>query len=324
MQVTASLLTASAPGAIAVIGLFGEVEPLLARLAAAAGRHGAWPVGQRRLLEIKPIDEAVVIWLDPARALLMPHGGPWVVRRMLEHLATLGATLADPQVLEPRWRYPEAADHFEARVLAALARTESPLAIELLLDQPRRWQSSPGEREELLRDPATLARSARLDRLLDPPRVALVGPPNVGKSSLTNRLAGREVAIVADQPGTTRDSVGCHLLLGGVAVAWQDTPGLRETCDPLERQGVALSARLIEECECVLAITDAGHDWPALPRTPDLRIGSRCDLGRRGDVSLHVSAVTGEGIAELVAAIRETLIPSADLAHPGPWVIGGG
>jgi len=322
MPITASLLTATAPGAIAVIGLTGEVGPLLDRLAAEAGRSIEWTAGRCRLLDIALIDEALVVRLDDARALVMPHGGPLIVRRLLEHLAQRGATVRDARLLDAPTLYPEAADLAEAQMLAALARAESPLAMELLLDQPRRWREQAISAESLLADPETIARSARLDRLIDPPLVALVGPPNVGKSSLTNLLAGREVAIVADRPGTTRDSVGCRLLLAGLVVDWHDTPGVRETSDPLEREATALARGLIERCDCLVAVTDASHEWPALTRRADLLVCSRSDLGRRRDVALHVSAVSGEGVADLVVAIRNALVPEADLRHEGVWILG--
>lgn len=315
-MVVASLVTPFAPGAIAVVALTGEVGPLLERLSLDAGRRAAWPLGRCSLLALGDIDEAVVARIDDRRALVMPHGGPRIVERVLEHLARRGARIEHADSLHARDLHPEAVDDVEARMLATLARAESPLAIDLLLDQPRRWREGPA--------PVDLDRSRRLRRLIDAPRVALVGAPNVGKSTLTNLLAGRQASIVADLPGTTRDVVACRLELAGLAVVWHDTPGVRRGAEPLEREAIALAQRVVGHADCVVAMADALHDWPESDRTPDIRVASRADLGRRMDADLSVCAATGEGVNALVAAIRELLVPEADLRHPGPWVFDPG
>lgn len=321
MTVAFSLLTPPGPGAIAVLQLVGVVDPLLERLADEAGRSTTWVAGRPRLLEIGDIDEVVIVRLDARRAIIMPHGGPRIVRRLMEHLAEHGAIIDEPTWQDPEDLFPEAADRIEALMLLTLARCESPLGVDLLLDQPRRWQAHRASGLPLTEEDRT--RSQRLNRLLRPLHLVLLGPPNVGKSTLTNLLAGREVAITADLPGTTRDAVWCRLELAGLVVDWSDTPGVRDAADPLEREAVRLAALLVSACDLVIAVTDAFHDWPALAtptRQPVLWMASRCDLGRRDDVELQVSAATGEGVSELVAAIREKLVPQADLDHPGVWI----
>jgi hypothetical protein len=75
----------------------------------------------------------------------------------------------------------------------------------------------------------------------------------------------------------------------------------------------------MRSADLLIAITDATHSWPELPRSADLSISSRADLGARRDADLALSAVTGEGVEAIVATIRERLVPRADVVHPGPW-----
>ena len=129
--------------------------------------------------------------------------------------------------------------------------------------------------------------------------VVLLGPPNAGKSSLLNALVGRSAAIVAPQPGTTRDPIEVELDLGGVLVRVIDTAGLRDSSDPVESEGIARALARAERADLVLGIgQDSDHGW---------RVQTCIDLtgetgGEQGGVS-SVSSVTGEGIAELKARI---------------------
>jgi tRNA modification GTPase len=307
---TAILTTAAQPGPVAIIQLAGDVVPVLRAVTGVE----AWPVERLRLVDLAGIDEGLACRVDEQVAQLMPHGGPRVVQTLLAHLEEIGVRLEQPARLDPGLLYPEAGGPVEAMALAALARAASPMAIDLLLDQPRRWRTgdpvSPDDR----------ARSTRLDRLLEPPRVVLAGPTNVGKSTLSNALLGRSMSITLDRPGTTRDYTAGRIDLAGLVVTWHDTPGLRPTDDPIEARAIALSRSLIDRADLLVAMTDAGHEWPDLPRSPDLRVAGRCDLGRRADADLSVSATTGEGLPELARAVRDSLVPPDDLAHPGRWI----
>ena len=142
-------------------------------------------------------------------------------------------------------------------------------------------------------------------------RVVFVGPPNAGKSSLLNALAQREVAIVTDVAGTTRDLVEVNLDLRGVKVVVTDTAGLRRTEDKVERIGIERAVGAATRADLILHLTDpleqeAGSfdmDWPG----PVLRIATKSDLfaERAAEFDHHVSAKTGEGLPELIDAIAD-------------------
>lgn len=306
---TWQLLTpAGVPGGIAVIGVFGDVDAALARAGIAPV-----PVGAVAVRDLRGVDRGVVARWSETCAHLMPHGGVAIVRMLAEALTVRG--IAEQSIADPRKAYPEAADEVEAHMLAALARAASPMAIDLLLDQPRRWRECP------VPDAGSAARSRILNRLVDPPLVVGVGPANVGKSTLVNELAGRSVAAVADEPGTTRDHVGVTLDLGGLVVRYVDTPGLRADAGVTERDAASLALELVERADLVLVFADA---TAALNNAPPcgraLRVGLRADLGpAQGVTDVSVSVRQGMGLAELVTKVREALLPRSVLEHPGPW-----
>ncbi|MCP4729854.1 MAG: tRNA uridine-5-carboxymethylaminomethyl(34) synthesis GTPase MnmE [Roseibacillus sp.] len=159
-------------------------------------------------------------------------------------------------------------------------------------------------------------------------RVALVGRPNVGKSSLLNLLSRRERAIVTDLPGTTRDLLESEIVLDGVPITLLDTAGIRATCDAVEQLGIARSRDALASADLVLLLFDLAQGWSdddqalfaLIPEgVPCIRVGNKADLPLKADsvggpvsssVSLSVadvrlSAVTGEGEQDLVRAVLE-------------------
>ncbi|MEZ6234159.1 MAG: GTPase [Phycisphaerales bacterium] len=318
-----SILTPPEPGAIGVLHL---EAPDAATLEAIA-RQAAIPLpkpGGVRVGSIAGVDHGVVARWTATTLHLMPHAGPAIVRAIVGRLTEIGVGLAPAETIDARTLYPEAGDEIEARMLAALARAASPLAIDLLLDQPRRWRTR-GAASDPRRDPI-------LNRLIDPPLVAAVGPPNIGKSTLCNALAGRSVAIVADEAGTTRDHVGVLIDFGGIVVRYLDTPGLgsgslkaRADAPPEETAAVDITRHALHSADLVLRCGDATA--PPLDLAPDvasnaaiLTLALRADLAPPDFPHDHaVSAARGQGIDALAAAIRERLVPAAAIASPAPW-----
>ena len=155
-----------------------------------------------------------------------------------------------------------------------------------------------------------LAQSTRGTRMRDGYRVALVGAPNVGKSSLLNALAKREVAIVTDEPGTTRDLLELHLDLGGYPVILTDMAGLRRDPDRIEAIGIARARARAVESELRLLLTDSPEPLPsdiaALTLPGDLLVRTKSDLRpvatQPGEFS--ISALTGEGLSALLSEIE--------------------
>ena len=163
---------------------------------------------------------------------------------------------------------------------------------------------------------AHLADARRGERLRDGLSLVILGAPNVGKSSLMNALARRDVAIVSARAGTTRDVIEVHLDLGGYPVAIADTAGLRASEDEIEREGVRRAEARAAQADLRLVLLDA-TSWPEVPDEVRAMIGgesvlvlNKIDKQRPAGplaldgLPLHpISALTGEGIDALVAAL---------------------
>ncbi|MCU0688472.1 MAG: 50S ribosome-binding GTPase [Phycisphaerales bacterium] len=183
-----------------------------------------------------------------------------------------------------------------------------------------------------------------LARLLRPALVAIVGPPNIGKSSLLNALAGRTVALVADAPGTTRDSVGVGLIVDGLLVRYLDTPGLSDTPrDALDAEAQRAAHAVLARADLLLLAADARHpetlaSTRALARQalgqdasrPTIEVLLRSDLAHAATMAetdgsashgtpVATSSRTGQGLSALASAIRTTLLPDAALRDTTPW-----
>ena len=167
-----------------------------------------------------------------------------------------------------------------------------------------------------------LRKAAQGRRLREGLSIAIVGRPNVGKSTLLNRLAGTETAIVSPEAGTTRDVLREHLVLDGLPLTVIDTAGLRETIDPVEREGVRRAWASAAQAELVLYVADdraelTSQDESLLAQLPQdtrrLLLFNKCDLSGRaparivaddGSVSLRLSAAHEQGIALLIEEIK--------------------
>ena len=289
---------------------------------------------------------------------LQGHGGPVVLHEILRRCVELGARLAEPGEFTRRAFLNDRLDlaqaegvadlidaasaeaargaarslvgEFSARIDALVeSLTRLRMHVEACIDFPEE-EIDPADRE--VQRVALGAIRADLAELLDEAAqgavlregltVVLVGRPNVGKSSLLNRLAGEEVAIVTPVAGTTRDYVRATILLEGVPIHLIDTAGLRESGDEVERIGIARTWDAISKAGAAMLVTDAAqqereeesrilmHMPPGLPLA---RVTNKIDIaglapGRDAhgnEVHLRLSAKTGEGVAALRAWLLE-------------------
>lgn len=190
------------------------------------------------------------------------------------------------------------------RLLDALARIEAEIDFAAEEEVPATMVARVLPDLESLRAELTehLADSGRGERLRAGVTVAVIGAPNVGKSSLVNLLARREVAIVTAFAGTTRDVIEVQLDLGGVPVTLLDTAGLRETADPIEAEGVARARRRAAQADLRLHLIDAGVPGDATESEGTILVANKIDVAPDVRVPMGaepVSCLTGAGIAKL-------------------------
>jgi tRNA modification GTPase len=182
-----------------------------------------------------------------------------------------------------------------------------PLEVEALL-----LQQISQLRSEML---AALAGAPAAERLREGLEFVILGPPNAGKSTLLNALAGEDVAIVSEIPGTTRDTVGSRVDLGGVPVHLTDTAGLRETADMIEAEGVRRAMLRAGKADLIIAVAAAPEPvFEAVPAGVEvLKVVTKADLGGTlPDGVLAVSATTGAGMEELLGELAAAAVRLTD------------
>jgi tRNA modification GTPase len=163
----------------------------------------------------------------------------------------------------------------------------------------------------------------RGERLRDGYRIVIAGAPNAGKSSLLNALARRDVAIVSEEAGTTRDVIEVHLDLGGLPVIVTDTAGLREAEGAVEAEGIKRALARAGEADLVLWVVDAtAPQWDApdtlIAKTGKVSVLNKVDLVKSPQIAdgLAVSAKTGEGVAALVELLADRARDSLAVGEP--------
>jgi len=289
---------------------------------------------------------------------LQGHGGPVVLTLVLRRCLELGARLAEPGEFTRRAFLNDKVDLAQAESVADLidastvraarcalrslrgafseriarltqALTELRMLVEATLDFPEEEVDALETadsarrlaelREELLRVEQASEQGSLLREGM---HIVLAGQPNVGKSSLLNRLAGEELALVTEIPGTTRDAIRQSIDLDGVPAHVIDTAGLRDSADPVEKLGIARTWSAIEKADLVLLIMDCRSGETAadrrilerLPRAlPRVTVLNKIDLTdhppaketRDGSAFLWLSAKTGEGVELLRDALLQ-------------------
>ena len=270
---------------------------------------------------------------------LQAHGSPAVVDAVLGLLMTAGARLAEPGEFTRRAVENDRVSLWEAEGLADLLAAET----EAQLDQAQRaLGGSLREMAETLRrvllraegllaatidfadeevpvdvGPEVLALLREADALIVQEidgthvaervrqgfEVAIVGAPNVGKSTLLNAIARRDAAIVSEVAGTTRDVIEVRQDLWGVPVTWLDTAGLRTTEDAVERIGIDRAQDRAQAADIRIALLEQGSAEPAVRLRPgDIALVGKADV-QAGDIS----GVTGDGVSDLIDMVYTTL-----------------
>jgi tRNA modification GTPase len=210
----------------------------------------------------------------------------------------------------------ERAETWRQRLIEALALVEAGIDFSDEDDVPSDLTARALELIRPLADEIGKAMAGQGERLREGLRVAIAGPPNAGKSTLFNRLARREAAIVSPFPGTTRDVLEIHLDLGGYPVTVLDTAGIRDTTDPIEREGVRRASEQAAGADLVLwvieptsedvgeALVQAG--WLVVNKmdladpAERIRIESRF---KKSNGVHFISSATGMGVEQLVTSI---------------------
>jgi len=303
-------------GAIAILHIESETAEAMSRALNRLG-FGEIAVGEVALRDLLGIDRGLVCRWSGTGAQLMPHGGAMIVRQ-LEHAIGKRGVRCDSEAVSGSLdsRFPEARDPIEACALDAISRARSEIAIDLILEHADRARAG------VPIDPSLGA----MDALIEPPIVACVGQANVGKSSLLNALACRDVSVVADVPGTTRDHVGVSLECAGLTIRWVDTPGVRPGADEIESRAHEIAQGVVERSALIVSCADAEHGFVESHEAncPVLSVGTKCDLGRVEGASRQTSAREAQGLDELARAIREAIIPAHMLDSAGLWAFSDG
>lgn len=284
------------------------------------------------------------------------HGGRAVIEAVADALTGLGLRPADPGEFTRRAFLNGRMDLVEAEAVHDLVSAETDAQRRQALRQLdgelgstyRGWADAlrgvlaqqealidfpdedlpPAVEAHLLQTMATLrqAIAAHLDdrhrgeKLREGLFFAITGPPNVGKSSLINALAGRDVAIVSATPGTTRDALEARVILGGVPVTLVDTAGVRDTDDAIEAEGVRRALRRVGEADLVIEMIETGQADPD-PGADErhLLVANKADLGGASPPrALRLSSLTGEGLDRLrtVLAARARDLTQAEGPPP--------
>jgi tRNA modification GTPase len=316
---TVTLQTPPGRGGVAIVQLAGPgaaslgesiFEPLRPGPLAVDALRLGWIVDGRRRL-----DEVLLCSTPRGDLEINLHGGPVVAAEVLDLLARRGARVVDAgaaaapalPLAHQRWDNPA----IGRELLAWLPAAAGPRLLETLANQ---WS---GGLSELAARPAPCSeslvrasdRSGPIRRLLAGAEVAIVGPPNAGKSALANALVGRDASIVDDRAGTTRDWVRSAAVIDGWPIWITDTAGLWNSPDPLDVESVRRTRRRATRADVVILL-DEGEpwgvpDWLAGPAI--IRVSSKCDLRPALAGSVAVSSRTGVGLDALGGAILAAL-----------------
>lgn len=330
----AAILTPQGRGAIATIGILTpNAIDLVNRFFKPANKQPLTQVPTGRILfgkwRVTPdVMEELIIHFHSADTLFVHcHGGTVPAAMILRSLKASGCQHTE-------WNIFAAARsscgiEIAARIALASAQTSRTAAV--LMDQfhgalrrvltriqkhllTKRYTLAAGSL-------AALLRHAEFGRHLTKPwKVVVMGAPNVGKSSLVNAIVGFQRSIVFNEPGTTRDVVTASTAIDGWPIEVNDTAGIRVSSDPIEVKGIAGAKQHAEKADLTLFVSDPDSPWDgekkrhALHAPKSIFVQNKSDLQTSGlstaPNQILTSAVTGEGIADLIQQIADLLVPS--------------
>jgi tRNA modification GTPase len=333
-KTTLILETPAGQGGLALLVLEGpEAQSLLQRCSRRNRRSIPGREGGVRLMtlgfEEEVLDEVLIALVSRSelcqRYEIGLHGGPAVVEEVLSLFGKLGATIqrggTTASLSEHHGLLEQEALEWLARASTALASRVLLMTLNgelrrLLRSIQRSFLQGAGEarRLEALRDTYDWAKL-----LFDPPKVVLIGAPNVGKSTLFNALLGEDRAITSEIPGTTRDYIEEIALVGGYPIILIDTAGLRETADMIEGRGIDLGMESAAAADLRIYLED--EPWPLPEATlfiePCARVINKIDqlsqsqLAMKNSKAFFISAKTGLGIDQVQHWIRHQLFPGS-------------
>jgi tRNA modification GTPase len=335
---------ATGPGAaaIALLRLSGtDAFPILERLLGAPVR---WRHGRVRRMCVEGLDDFLVTpyfaprsYTGEDTAEISCHGNPLIVERFLTRLKAAGARFAGPGEFTYRAVRHGKMTVIEAERIAARIRARLPWELELaetgpafsdLLEQVQlaqadlesaiEFQEGDGpDWEPLAQQVRRLAAEARLqDRWTRLPRVLLLGAVNAGKSTLFNRIAGYDRAIVSDQPGTTRDWLDAEIRHAGLPFELIDSAGLRTEADGPEAAGMRHTLALALDADVLVAFSP-DPETAADPRT--IAVRGKADQTPPAEGLLPVSGMTGLGVQTLLDRIVDRICERRSAEQPRWW-----
>lgn len=369
----AAIATGAAPGAVGIVRLSGDEAFRIAEetVVLRGGRPWQPPAGPRGMSvgrvvreDGEPIDDAVVLAFCQPQSYtgenvieFQVHGGPAVLKSLLDRLLSCGARQAEAGEFTLRAVLRGKMDLLQAEGVLAMVDAKTERArrqaafgltralgqrieeiyqvlvsaygdLTAVLDYPEEGVELNDVRPRLrqaadaMRRLAATAKAGRITQ--QGAKLAIVGRPNVGKSSLLNALLGYERSIVSQTAGTTRDYLEGQLEIRGIPITVIDTAGLRETDDPIEAEGVAQARELAGHADLVLFLSDQPQALTDVEQQTLSRLNSdnlilvhtKSDLSRYTSSAPHgwsaTSAVSGAGLAELKDAVRDRLLGSAE------------
>ncbi len=343
MSILAAVTTGKATGAISTIEVFTEkAESLLNRILKHASKSKIkFEVGKVLLGTIHDgrdiLDQVIIGCEGPNHFAINCHGNPLIVESIMKLLEKNGAKLVTPQQL--LCRILSAAGNsnaiaIEAKMMLAKAKTLKGTKIivnqvkdglcaaaNLLLKESGRMPADKiaGRVNQILID------SQKADLIINGCKIIITGPPNTGKSTLLNRLAGSDKAVVTGKPGTTRDWISCECIIGSLLAEVVDTAGLdEEPANGIEQQSQQRAIKLLEKADLVLLVLDAGRRAQQVSKQMIERIRGRKVLAifNKSDLparlkahelpgklkkGVNLCAKTGENVRELVERIQQEL-----------------